>query len=161
MLLHIDPKRDGSCFALPQRLHLLRRSVVPSALGGCYGQPGDRSPGCRSRTVRADFPAHGSSSCWPWSSASPQAGTRQISFRGIALQCAEGTCLSDAPATGRPAFQQAVPTWAYLRHYPEPSLLGRSYASMALAGYLLPADDPSSGEPWRVFPFRASMGLSA
>ena len=77
--------------------------VAPRALGTCYGQPGDRSPGCCSRTVRASFPAHGSSSCWPWSSASRLSGTRQISFRGIALQCAEGTCLSDAPATGRPA----------------------------------------------------------
>ena len=135
-------------FRYSETQNLARFAPEPRTVCTCYGQPGDRSPGCRSRTVRASFPAHGSSSCWPWSSASRLSGTRQISFRGIALQCAEGTCLSDAPATGRPAFQQTAPTWAYPRHYPRPSLLGRSYACRALAGCLLRI----LGEPLQGFP---------
>ena len=79
-------------------------------------------------------------------------GSVAVSFEHVAFSTPKG--LPKALALQRPLpHTMPLPRGPILGITPRPLLLGRSYACVALAGYLLPADE-STGEPGRVSSFR-------
>ncbi len=78
-------------------------------------------------------------------------GSVAVSFEHVAFSTPKG--LPKALALQIPYHTMPLPRGPILGITPRPLLLGRSYARVAWAGYLLHADE-STGEPRRVSSFR-------